>query len=114
MNILKDGIPKEFIELLSKVGFSHITLRQHLNKPLGDGLVVRVKRPRTGPGRPMYVYSLPKGVDKRVASILSQSYMGLVVLSFEGLSRLCRHEKGGFCKEIRGGCAPQDYPRILK
>jgi len=41
MNILKDGIPKEFIELLSKGDFSHNALRQHLDKLLGDRLVVR-------------------------------------------------------------------------
>jgi len=29
-----------------------------------------------------------------------------VVVSFEGLSRFCKREKGGFCKEIRGRCTP--------
>ncbi|MFQ6076881.1 MAG: hypothetical protein ACE5Z5_12275 [Candidatus Bathyarchaeia archaeon] len=40
--------------------------------------------------------------------------MGLVVVSFEGLSRFCKRETGGFCKEIRGRCTPQNCPQIVR
>ena len=114
INSLKGGITKEFGQLLSDVGFSHNTLRQHLDNLVDAGLVVRLKRPKEGSGRPRYVYELSRGVGGRAASVLAGSHRELVVISFEGLSRLCRHEKGGFCKEIRGGCAPQNCPRIIK
>jgi hypothetical protein len=40
--------------------------------------------------------------------------LGLVMLSFDALRRLCRHEKGGYCKEIRGGCDSQKCPKIVR
>ena len=77
-------------------------------------LVVRRKRPQQGPGRPRFAYALPEGVDGRAVSALVDPYKGLVVLSFDELQRVCRHEKGGYCKEIRGVCAPRNCPKIIK
>ncbi len=57
---------------------------------------------------------MTKGVDGRIVSALVDPYKGLIVLSFEKLQRVCRHEKGGYCKEIRGRCAPQNSPQIIK
>jgi hypothetical protein len=54
------------------------------------------------------------GVDGRAISALVDPYKGLMVLHFEKLQRICRHEKGRYCKEIRGRCAPQNCPQIIK
>ena len=94
-------------------GFSHNTLRQHLDRLVDQGLVARLKNPRKGPGRPLYTYGLQKGAERAVSALLDPS-MGLVVVSFEGLSRFCKREKGGFCKEIRGRCTPWNCPQIVR
>jgi len=111
--VLKDGELREFRRLLSEVGLSHNTLRLHLSRLEEQGLVLKQKRPREGRGRPIFTYGLPKGV-RRASSALADPYTELVVLSFERLQHLCRHEKGRFCKEIRGNCEPQNCPQIIK
>ena len=112
--VLRDGKPRNFQQILSEVEFSYNTLRLHLAQLVEHGLVVRRKRPKQSPGRPLFAYALPKGVDGRAVSALVDPYKGLVVLSFDRLQRICRHEKGGYCKEIRGRCAPQNCPQIIK
>ena len=112
--VLRDGKSRNFQRILSEAGFSPNTLRLHLAQLVEQGLVVRRKRPQQGPGRPQFTYSLPKGVDGRAVSALVDPYKGLVVLSFDKLQRICRHEKGRYCKEIRGRCAPQNCPQIIK
>ena len=112
--VLRDGEPRNFQQILSEVAFSYNTLRIHLAQLMEQGLVVRRKMPQQGPGRPQFSYSLPKGVDGRAVSALVDPYKGLVVLSFDKLQRICRHEKGGYCKEIRGRCAPRNCPQIIK
>jgi predicted ArsR family transcriptional regulator len=111
---LRDGKSRNFQQILSKVEFSYNTLRLHLAQLVEHGLVVRRKKPQQGPGRPRFAYALPEGVDGRAVSALVDPYKGLVVLSFDRLRRICRHEKGGYCKEIRGRCAPQNCPQIIK
>ena len=112
--VMKDGKPRKFDQILSEVEFSHNTLRLHLTQLEEHGLVVRHKRPQEGPGRPQYAYSLHKGVDGRAVSAIVDPYKGLVVLPFEKLRRICRHEKGRYCKEIGGRCAPPNCPPIIK
>ena len=112
--VLRDGRSRNFQQILSEVGFSYNTLRLHLVQLVEQGLVVRRKRPQGGPGRPQFAYTLPKGVDGRAVSALVDPYKGLVVLPFEKLRRICRHEKGRYCKEIRGRCAPPNCPQIIK
>ena len=65
LGALKDGKPRTFHQILSKVGFSHNTLRLHLSQLAEEDLVVRRKRTRKGAGRPQYTYSLSKGFDAR-------------------------------------------------
>jgi len=112
--VLRDGKSRNFQQILSEAGFSYNTLRLHLAQLVEHDLVLRRKRPQQGPGRPHFTYSLPKGVDGRAVSALVDPYKGLVVLTFDKLQRICRHEKGGYCKEIRGRCAPQNCPQIIK
>jgi len=105
MTILRDGKPRSFQQILSEAGFSHNTLRQHLDKLVDQGLLERLKVPRKGPGRPLFDYRLSRGVEKAVTALFNPS-LGLVAVSFEGLRRVCRREKGGFCKENKGQCTP--------
>jgi len=111
--VLRDGEPREFQRLLSEVGFSYNTLRLHLTRLEDQGLIEKQKRPREGRGRPTFTYGLPRSV-RRASSALVDPHTDLVVLSFERLQRLCRHEKGRFCKEVRGSCEPRNCPQIIK
>ncbi len=112
--VLRDGKSRNFQQILSRVELSYNTLRLHLAQLVEHDLVVRRKRPQQGLGRPQFTYTLSKGVDGRAVSALVDPYKGLVVLSFDKLQRICRHEKGRYCKEIRGRCAPQNCPQIIK
>jgi predicted ArsR family transcriptional regulator len=111
IEVLSSGEPKDFHNLLSKVD-NHNTLRQHLDQLIARGLVERRKVPKEGPGRPSYRYSLNGDTRRSIAALL-RADLGLVMLSFAVLQRLCRHEKGGYCKEIRGGCDSQKCPKIV-
>ena len=111
---MRDGRPIDFQQILSRVGLSSNTLRLHPVELVEEGLVVRRKRLQEGPGRPRFIYSLARGVDGRAVSALVDPYKGLVVLPFEKLQRICRHEKGRYCKEIRGRCTPRNCPQIIK
>jgi len=51
---------------------------------------------------------------ERAVSALLDPSMGFVVVSFEVLSRFCKREKGGFCKEIKDDCTPVSCPQIIK
>ena len=113
LQALKDNIQRNFQEILSEVSFSHNTLREHLDKLILQGIIHRQKAPQQGPGRPIYVYSLPPEVKRRLASLLNPE-LGLVSLPFNRLKRICRHEKGGYCKEIRGRCQVTKCPQIMK
>ena len=91
---LRDGKPRSFQQILSKVEFSYNTLRLHLAQLVEHNLVVKWKRPQKGPGRPQFAYALPEGVDGRAVSALVDPYKGLVVLSFDRLRRICRRARG--------------------
>jgi predicted ArsR family transcriptional regulator len=111
--VLKAGRPKEFPQLVSEVGFSHNTLRLHLARLEQEGLVLKEKSSHETAGRPRYTYSLPQGA-RQASSVLIDPYSELVVLTFEKLQHLCRHEKGRYCKEMRNRCEPQNCPQIIK
>lgn len=114
LTVLKDGKPKEFQRLLRMVEFSHNTLRRHLTRLQHQGLIVRAKKPRKDSGRPKFTYSLPPKLKHRVALTLTKPYTTIVSLTFQKLRHLCRFEKGGYCKKIRGKCTPQNCPQIVK
>jgi predicted ArsR family transcriptional regulator len=113
LNSLRSKDNVEFNEILSYVDFSHNTLREHLNNLVEQRLVERIKRPQSGPGRPIYIYSLPSEVKRSLSSLINPE-LGLVSLSFDSLRRVCRHEKGSYCKEIRGQCKAINCPQIRK
>ena len=103
-----------FNQIMQKIEFTHNTLQQNLEKLLDKGLVERHKQPKKSPGRPTYVYKISDDLKGRPLSALLNPRSGRVVLSFDVLRRLCRHEKGGYCKEIRGRCGARKCPKILK
>jgi hypothetical protein len=81
---------------------------------MDKGIIERSKRPTKDSGRPRFVYRLSGDIGGLALSALLDTYKGLVVISFDRLWRLCRHENGSYCKELRGSCAPQYCPQIEK
>jgi predicted ArsR family transcriptional regulator len=57
LKVLSDGKKRSFHQLLGEVGFSHNTLRLHLESLVDRGLVLKEKMPRRGYGRPMFTYT---------------------------------------------------------
>ena len=113
LTILRDRKSRTFQQILSEAGFSHNTLRKHLDELVDQDLVTRLKSPLKGPGRPLFTYRMQRGAERAVSVLLDPS-MGLVVVSFEALSRFCKREKGGLCKEIIDHCTPVSCAQILK
>ena len=114
LTALQDGKPKVFTQLLNETGFSHNTLRLHLENLANQGLVVKEKRPTTGMGRPKFAYLIPPRVRQQVSAALSDPLIEIVSLPFSRLKHLCRFEKGGYCKQARKGCEAQNCPQIKK
>jgi len=101
-------------EIKEKVGFSHNTLQQHLEDLLERGVLERRKQSQIGPGRPTYIYKIPENLKGRPLTTILTSGTNWVVIPFDVLQRICRHEKGGYCKEIRGRCRAINCPKTLK
>ena len=114
LSVLKESKPLDFAQLVVAVGFSHNTLRSHLAGLERRGMVVKAKDLRKGPGRPVFVYTLPPEIRHRVSLTLTDPSTTIVSVTFQKLKHLCRFEKGGYCKERRTGCAPQNCPQIIK
>jgi len=111
--MLRDSGPREFQAFSSaKRG-----LPQHTEHPPRLTGVARCnvvgKRPVKGCLRPRYASSVPLGSGE-VSRILLNPSIGVVSLSFGRLSQICRFEKGGFCKKMRGPCKAQNCPQINK
>ena len=111
LNHLRDGKPKEFKQILTAVKLSHNTLRHHLDSLEDQKIITKGKQPVKGRGRPRFTYSVTVGAG-RVSSVLPNPSTGVVSLSFGKLSQICRFEKGGFCKMVRGPCTARICPQI--
>ena len=111
---LRDGNPSTFAALLSRVGFSHNTLQEHLERLTAKGFLVKQKTTAHGFGRPKFTYQIPSGSKKQVATALEDPQVELVTIAFKRLRHVCRFEKGGYCKETRKNCAPQICPQTRK
>jgi len=111
---LKDGKPRSFTTLLGEVGFSHNTLRQHLERLAAQGFVVKEKVAANSLGRPRFAYHIPSRTTKQVTVALQDPYGELVALPFSRLKHLCRFEKVGYCKEAKKSCGPQNCPQTRK
>jgi predicted ArsR family transcriptional regulator len=111
---LKDGKSRSFTTLLGEVGFSHNTLQQRLGRLVARGLVVKEKKASNSLGRPRFAYRVPSAATKQVAAALQNPYETFVTLQFSRLRHVCRFEKGGYCKERRSECGPQNCPQTRK
>ena len=110
-NTLSAGKHMSFEELLSKLSVSHNTLRLPLDAMVEKGEIMKEKRLNKTRGRPRYFYSAVSGPVRRSSPRLNR-VTGVVSLSFEKLSQICRFEKGGWCKKLRGKCYSSDCPQI--
>ena len=97
---LRDGKHMNFEELLSKLSVSHNTFRLHLDAMAEKGEIMKEKRPSKTRGRPRHYYSTVSGPVRRPSPRVNR-VTGVVSLSFERLSQVCRFEKGGWCKKLR-------------
>jgi predicted ArsR family transcriptional regulator len=112
--LLKDGKPRGFTAILDEVGFSHNTLQQHLRRLVEKGLVLKEKDPASGFGRPRFIYHVQPRAAKQVAATLEDPLIDMVTMPFSRLRHVCRFEKGGYCKEKKTFCSPQNCPQIKK
>jgi len=113
MKALRGRDPMDFQQILGEVGFSHNTLRLHLNNMVDRGLIVREKKPAEGPGRPKFTYSTPRRPGWRALSTQTGS-SEMVTLPFRVIRRLCRSQRGGRCRETKEPCEAQNCPPIQK
>ena len=111
---LEDGKPWSFSALQGQVGFSHNTLQQHLKRLVEKGLVLKEKDPASGFGRPRFAYHVQSKTAKQVIAALEDPGVDLVTMPFSRLRHVCRFEKGGYCKEKKTSCSPQNCPQIRK
>jgi len=112
--VLNDGKPRVFTQLLSEVGFSHNTLKRHLERLAERGLVAKEKPLSNERGRPKFAYLIPVRVRQQVSAALLDPSLEIVSLSFSRLKHLCRFEKGGYCKQAKKRCEAQNCPQIKK
>ena len=112
--VLKDGRPRNFRQILQKVDFSHNTLRLHLDRLVDQGLIIKEKSPSNGLGRPKFIYSIPSKISHQVSRLLSEDYAEIVHLTFNRHKSICKYEKGGYYKQINSQCETQNCPQILK
>ena len=114
LNVLRDGKPRDFHQLLREVDFSHNTLRLHLTRLVDQGLILKEKTPSKGLGKPRLTYSLPPKLHRQASRLLSDPLGEVVALTFQKLKQLCRFEKGGYCKKIKRKCEAPNCPQIQK
>jgi predicted ArsR family transcriptional regulator len=114
LGVLRDGMSRDFDQVLGEVGFSHNTLRLHLRRLVDQGLIVKEKTPSKRLGRPRFTYSVPAKLRRQASRLLSDPFSEVVTLPFRKLRHLCRFEKGGYCKKMKRKCTPQNCPQILK
>jgi len=64
--------------------------------------------------RPKFAYYVPSTAAKPGGGALENPYESLVTLQFSRLRHVCRFEKGGYCKEAKKNCGPQNCPQTRK
>ena len=111
---LRDGKPRRFQQILEEMDFSHNTLRHHLESLVDQGLVTREKKRPRGPGRPVFLYSMPRESRRKAFQLLPDPHGDVVSLFFRSLRQVCKHEKGGYCKKMRAGCEAKNCPQTLE
>jgi predicted ArsR family transcriptional regulator len=103
----KKGDGVNLKHLMTASGHARQTVHDHLKHLTASGLVSK-KTVKHGRGRPEILYRV-----NRQAFRMSERAV-VVSLAFERLRRVCRLEKGGWCKEVRGECVPGNCPLPFK
>jgi len=93
--------------LMDASGFARQTVHNHLKHLTGSGLVSR-EVVKYGRGRPEILYRLSRQAFKVPEGAV------MVSLTFQRLRHACRFEKGGWCKEAKSKCAPENCPLTFK
>ena len=108
--------PKTMKGLMEGVGLTRPTLIAHLKPLLADRLVVREQIITKARGRPKFSYRLvAKALPTSAPPASRQMTLAQVVnLPFQKLRHACRFEKGGWCRETKKGCSPDNCPLITK
>ena len=110
-NVLGDGKPRDFNQLLREVDFSHNTLRLHLRRLVDQGLVVKEKAPSKGLGRPRFIYSTPPKLHRQASRLLSDPLGEIVALPFRKLKRLAGSRRADTVRKPRGNAKPKTAPK---
>jgi hypothetical protein len=76
---------------------------------MSERLVFREKKPVRGRGRPKFLYRLS---EIRVSEAIPQP--SIVAIEFSKLRRLCKYEKGGYCKLTKNTCTTQNCRLTIK
>jgi len=114
LSVLRKAGSASFDWLVAEAGVSHNTVRLHLHRLVCQGIVAKEKTPARKLGRPSFTYSLSPKVNRQQLSAGSGGFTETVTLNFSKLRRLCRLEKGGYCKQTRKRCEAKKCPQILK
>jgi len=104
----KKDRPMTLAELVRDTGFARSTTIIHLGRLEAEGLLLREKKPNKGRGRPVFLYHLACNTE------LKASPSHIVTLEFMKLRRICRYEKGGYCKTKKGACSAMNCPLPVK
>jgi predicted ArsR family transcriptional regulator len=102
------GAPATLDELVRDTGFACSTVIIHLERLMSEGLVSREKKPREGRGRPKFHYRLVNEASKPSVQ------PSIVLLEFSKLRKICKYEKGGYCKLAKNTCTDQNCRLIIK
>ena len=100
--------PVTLNELVSACGFARSTVLIHLEHLGSEQLVFKEKKPKSGRGRPQFLY------HAEAAKPETPPLTNVVILNFSTLKRACRYEKGGHCKPKRDNCRMENCPLIKK
>jgi len=103
------GASATLYELVRDTGFARSTVITHLERLMSEGLVLREKKPCVGQGRPKFLYRL---VDFQASKPSIQP--SIVLIEFSKLKKVCKYEKGGYCKIAKSACTNQNCRLIIK
>jgi predicted transcriptional regulator len=100
--------PVALDDLVRDTGFARSTVIFHIERLISEGLVLREKKLREGRGRPKFLYRLVNEASK------PSIQPSIVLRGFSKLRKICKYEKGGYCKLAKNTCTNQNYRLIMK
>jgi len=100
--------PVTLDDLVRDTGFARSTVIIHIERLMSEGLVLREKKPREGRGRPKFLYRLVNEASK------PSIQPSIVLMEFSKLRKICKYEKGGYCKLAKNTCTNQNCRLIIK